>query len=318
MVRSVLALLAGFGFLVLPVAQAAAGPNANAGLALHIASVTSSDPCLSTTQIPTCGTLRVDEPILGVPVFLYVLVQDADPVAGVAAATFGVSYDGADGSGVDILGWNLCADSQVASPGWPALGSGLEISWASGNCQHRRTGTGNDPVWTSGTAVIGYFYCAAYTPSNFFVTPHPITGSATVTDCSGIVDDLTNALPSQLGVAGFGGAGGYAPCETMAHYYPCEVVGPDVILAGSTHHYSSGPPGEWGSIWSIEGNGIIVGPSDGTSVQVQAGGPGTFTLYFSGPSSLPPSTYCGKIVTVEDAIPALPTTWSSVKALYGE
>jgi hypothetical protein len=291
--------------------MATAGPHADASLVLHITDLTGSDPCLANTILPACGSVRTDEPILGIPLFIYVMIGNADAEAGLGGASFGISYQ----PGANILSWTLCADTQ--SPyNWPASNSGLTVAWNPENCQHRTSGTGDDVIWDRGTAVIGYFYCTPYAPSNLALIPHPQSGSATINDCGAGIDDITNRFPSGLGMAGFGGPSGYSPCRLL-DVFQCGISGPRETAAGTSGLQYSSSWYSMGSEWTITGNGTIVGPADGTSVIVQAGNPGTFTLFYHS-WGIVESMSCSKRVTVLDAVPALPTTWSSVKALYGE
>lgn len=303
-----LAVLLAIGFLATP---AMAGPNAGASLVLHVAEPTAVDPCYGTRRIPGCNELVTQ--VLGpARVYVYVLVERSSTVAGGSGAHFGIHYEPAVGVGVDVLGWQSCADTQVGV-GWPASGSGLTINWTPENCQRRLSGSG-DPFFDGGVAVVGYFYCSAEPIGQLVLTPHPSDGAASVIDCTGTIDSFLG-VPLRLGVAGFGGAPGYNPCATP-HLNPCSIDGPSTVTAGSTgHRYHASAPGG-ASEWTIEGSGTIVGPSDQSTVTVDAGGPGTFTLHHIGRG--PVEAYvCQTTVTVTDATSIQPGTWSRIKALAG-
>jgi hypothetical protein len=293
--------------------SALAGPNADARFALHIVEAVDSDPCFDSRPIPSCAFVQTTAyPPAGAPVYVYVLLY-GDATAGMGGARFGIDYFLAPPGSFQVLDWTLCADGQVAFNGWPSAQSGLEVAWNPANCQRRMSGTG-DPVWDRASAVVGYFYCTSYGPAQMGVIPHPQDGKATITDCAGSVDDVANAIPSQLGVAGFG-TGGYSPCSVL-DIYPCSITGPSEMAAGSIHQFSAYAYGDH-LHWSVEGNGELVGPIDQPSVEVRATGPGTLTLYHN-QSTLHgiPGYACGKIVDVLDATPVRVTSWSAIKALY--
>jgi hypothetical protein len=287
-----------------------AGPNVDGKFALHVVEALSSDPCLHTSAIPTCAFVQTSALPFGVPLYVYVLVY-GDATAGIGGARFGIDY--APPNIFQVFNWTICADNQVGF-NWPGAQSGLEVTWNPGNCQNRTSGI-NDPVWDTGSAVVGYFYCAAYGPAQMSIIPHPQDSRATITACSGVVDDVANLFPSHLGVAGFNGNGGYSPCAVL-DIYPCYISGPSEMAAGSTRQFTGSNNGDTFH-WSIEGNGVIVGPSDQLSVNVQATGPGSLTLYLGEGTVIGiPGYLCGKVVTVADATPVRSASWSAIKALY--
>jgi hypothetical protein len=277
-------------------------------LVMHLVEAVGSDPCLTTEGAPRCHDMVTENPLIGVPLYAYVVALD-EPGSGIGGASFGITYDGTPGAGVDILSWTLCADNSVAD-GWPAANSGLVVTWDTGNCQERVTGSA-DPIWDHAAAVVGYFYLAAYSSGTLGFGPHPADNKVQVTNCAGTAEEITEYY--QLGSAGFGGWGGFSPCVPL-HYGPCAITGPSSVDTGTGEHvfhaeidgYSS--PGDW----TISGNATIVSTAYRT-VTVQAGAPGTFRLDFFSPQVYG-GLGCAKVVTVTDGVPVFPVTWSGLKA----
>jgi len=150
---------------------------------------------------------------VGVAYDLYLYVVDADSTVGVAGASFGLSYDGAAQSGIDVFSWTRCADMEF--PGgdgtaWPDSGSGNVVTWDhSLNCQ--ATPVPGDQDGGVG-AVLGTFYVYAYSSDVFQITPRNYVPNPDfdVSDCNGAVSHLT--YPGNAGEVGFGGSSGRDPC----------------------------------------------------------------------------------------------------------
>lgn len=142
--------------------------------------------------------------------FVYLIVgRTKNYSEGIAGLECGISYengkpeDVTNGTGLDILGWQLCATLEFPTPGahpWPAPGSGNLITWDPAACGPYR------PM------VAGYFYVAAYSPDRLFITPRPVSGLAKAATCE------ARELPlqiSELGYASFttdGQVPGCNPC----------------------------------------------------------------------------------------------------------
>jgi Subtilase family/FlgD Ig-like domain len=203
-----------FFSLLLAPSQATAIQNANAKIAGHLrVHAAKSQPCTS-PPIPSCNSGEAsltDAGLTGVGYDLYLLVLDANPTAGVAGASFGISY----GPNLSVGSWQLCADLNFTGGpvgvSWPQSGSGNVVTWvADTNCQNTPApGDNNGDV----TAVIGALYVYAYAADVFEITrreyvPEP---DLSVASCNG---DLSNVVfPQNAGKVGFGTAEGYDPCE---------------------------------------------------------------------------------------------------------
>jgi hypothetical protein len=152
------------------------------------------------------------------------LAVTEDPAASFAGARFGITYDDAPGSGVDIYSWHDCPSAHHAgggSGGFPhSSSSGFELRWSRpGNCQGGTPATGPETV-----VLVGYFYLSAYTPGTLSLGPHPIDGRATLYDCDlNPTRMLVTDVPSPFGVARFSASGtepGYNPCASAVSITP--------------------------------------------------------------------------------------------------
>lgn len=198
------------------VARSRPGEYVSPKLLVHLAPASAASGCESSAAIPTCDDVRTSGDLHPARYFAFVIVVDGDVDAGTAGAQFGVMYDGASGRGVDIFDWTACAPIVNASPDWPAPGSGIHLAWnPERECQSREQGEGALGV----AAVVGYFYCTAYTPDLLSLTTHGADRLAAVTTCGGRVDtldsDALSYVPTLLGDAAFasgGGAVGSNPC----------------------------------------------------------------------------------------------------------
>ena len=96
---------------------------------------------------------------------------------GLAGVSCGIQYNNAAGAGVDVFGWQLCADLEFTNGDlagcppdvppceWPISRGGNRITWVSTtNCQ--QTIAGDQGVH----AVAGVFYLFAYSPDVFYLT----------------------------------------------------------------------------------------------------------------------------------------------------
>lgn len=302
------------------VPAAVAGPNANARIMLNALSLTAKNHCTRTQNVPL-GCSGYDSGVSNVPLYptlryVYALVVGGDQLSGVGQAAFGLNYQSPD---FTIYDWHLCADSQAPTAGWPASGSGNVITFDAGtNCQQ----SGN--ALLGAVATLGYFYCAAYSPTEVKIRPHPVDRVARVWSCVG-VEDVVWYDPvitcSALGSVGFARLG-WNPCGDYSGCTPrgtCDVSGPPVAVSGdSTLVYSvSNYEGlTRAHDWTVTGNGEIVGSIGGPTVRVRAGAAGQFKVSFNvlfDPGAIAWS--CSRAVTVEDNVPVTPTTWGGLKTL---
>ena len=148
---------------------------------------------------------------------VYVLVCNGSDSLGVAGLEYGIDYDGLESSGMDIWTWTSCTDLEFpqgdgAGPGadWPDAGTGNLQTWDyTINCQN----TLSEPyVPRTVIAIAGAFEVQLFGPDLFYITPRPATGYAKVGDCFGAEYDITNEVPSHLGVGAFCLGQGYNPC----------------------------------------------------------------------------------------------------------
>ena len=202
-------ILPGALILALPLGlapAAGAGNNAQAAIGLHVASPIQKGVCEAVSDLRV-ATIVVDTPAATCSpgdFYVYSFVCNGSTImeglpegTGVAGMEYGLEYD----ETLTISSIQLCADLNFPQPGWPASGTGTITTWdAVGNCQ-------SDPsepfVPDTVIAVAEAFLVTAQAPGQMYVTPRPITGRAKVADCNSAEDDLTDAVPSKLAVAGF-------------------------------------------------------------------------------------------------------------------
>jgi hypothetical protein len=197
-----------------------AGPNENAKIVIHLATPTTKNACTRAEAQPSCASI-VTAGDLSQGYFAYVLVVDADSAAGIAGVQFGIEYDQAENTGVDIFGWTKCTTLEFAMEGWPAAGTGTLLTWDSSTvCQRSQPGGSGSGV----VAVAGYFYCTAYGADTLAITPRPADGLASIASCIAEEDTLESPSlqrnPSPLGFAVFtdgAEAPGYNPCGEGAN-----------------------------------------------------------------------------------------------------
>jgi hypothetical protein len=203
--------------------DSAAGPNTNAKLLLHVAPVVSKGIGACGVAIPDCFGLVTAAPLNPEGYFVYLLVSDLDPEAGIGGLQCGVSYDPAPGSGIDVVSWRLCAAAEYPHGTWPEVGGGNFIAWNIGS-SHPVTGCQKDPV-----AVAGYFYISTYSPDRLALRPFPVDGRVKVADCLPFPFeyDLTNHIPNPLGFVDIGGGAGANPCQG-------DVPLPDLIVTSAS------------------------------------------------------------------------------------
>ncbi len=226
MKRALVVLL--FGCLTLGVASlAVADPditNFQAAISVHVTPVVTKNVCTTNQPHPTSATMVTDvqDPNgctggLGSSDYsIWILVCNANDSTGIAGMEFGISYDGAATSGIDVQNWSLCGDLDFPSggsdgqPTWPADGSGNIITWAyDTNCQQ----TLSEPyVPNTVVAIGGALNVSLYSPDLFSITPRPVSGFLKVANCHRAETNLTGVVPSHAGAASFCTGGSYNPC----------------------------------------------------------------------------------------------------------
>lgn len=197
-----------------------AGPNADAKILIHLLAPTTKGPCTRAEATPPCSSIVTAGDLYPATYFAYVLVTDADSVAGVAGVQFGIGYDDVAQSGIDIYSWTNCATLEFAEPGWPGSGTGNLVTWNNVQSCQRSEPEGSG---TGVKTVVGYLYCAAYSADTLRITLRSVDSVAAVAACDSRVDTLdTPALfsnPYPLGFATFESGAeldGYNPCGPNA------------------------------------------------------------------------------------------------------
>ena len=164
---------------------------------------------------------------------VYVVIGKAG-LEGVSAVSFGVTYNGAAGQGLDPawVTWTTCADglsfpnSDGVHGNFPQPGGGIRITWnAPASCQ-------TEVIGIHGVhAVAGAFYVYAYSDAVLRITPNNNLASGgpelAVANCAGVTTDLVdfwgpNIAQDMTGGIGFGNEWGCNPCWTDGT--PCGVV----------------------------------------------------------------------------------------------
>lgn len=146
---------------------------------------------------------------------LYVVIGQGDST-GIGGATFGITYNGLHGEGIDVIGdWILCASGlEFPSAGWPASGTGNVLTW------NPQTGCATTVIAGEGVhATAGFLYVFAYGEDRFAITPHMKLDSGPAL----LVADCTSReipVPEYLaGYVDFGGDPalnpGYNPCAPV-------------------------------------------------------------------------------------------------------
>jgi len=189
-----------------------AGPNLSAKLAVHsVAHSSKAAPCgLSISNFPcnpggSSPFVTSSSPNAAYDV--YVLVADGDSSTGVAGVSFGVSYDNARFSGVDILSATFCGDMEIHTDAWPDSAEGIRLTWNK-DTHCRKTVPAGD---TNGgvTALVGRFYVYAYGSDVLSLVPYPADLVVTLSNCASVLDTLG---PPNVGQVGFGSTG-TDPCH---------------------------------------------------------------------------------------------------------
>jgi len=199
-----------------------AGENATAGISIHITKPSGvQNPCTKAPpSFPKGGDSILPEGrgcsqgVGKVTQFeAWLVVCNGSDSLGVKGVEFGIDYDGALGSGVDVDGWIRCSDGlEFPQDGWPAAGTGTIVTWTTCNIESS-IDTG-DELNHQVIAVAGVFQVSVTGRSYMNVTPRPVTGLAKVADCLAAEDIVSGNTPSQLGEAGF--------CKNTFGYNYCD------------------------------------------------------------------------------------------------
>lgn len=140
--------------------------------------------------------------------FVYLMAARFDPAIGAREIHVGLSYDLTTLSGVDIFGWNSCADTETPTAEWFQAGGANRLSWNNDHCRQ------------DSLAVGGYFYLTSYTPG-YIAAVAPEGADVSLTYCNGAVE----TIPTQrLGYIGFGEFEGCNPCDRPCNYVPVATV----------------------------------------------------------------------------------------------
>lgn len=129
--------------------------------------------------------------------FVYVLLADYDTL-GISAVQFGIAYDPEPRSGVDILGWQDCADLEFRSEDWPMAGTGNLMTWDwINNCQKE------EPV------AVGFFWVEVYDDDEFRIIPRPVDNIGSIVHCDSRT--MVEIPREKLGKVSFGTGEGSNP-----------------------------------------------------------------------------------------------------------
>jgi hypothetical protein len=191
--------------IAIPVASAQT--QSDAVVALHaVPAEPGTDPCVDGRSYRSSPcydfNLRAD---LGEETWVYVIVSGGTN-PGVGALAFGLDYQASIGSGLEVVDWVACTDTEDADALWPNPGSGIRLVWdLDNNCQ-------TEPAPNSGIqALAGAFLIVGYGSGGFRVAAEPSFGSIQVADCNAAVSDLHDCAGGEIN---FGDSDGYNPCFT--------------------------------------------------------------------------------------------------------
>jgi hypothetical protein len=294
-------------------AAAAVGPNSDARLIVHLTSPVSKNACALVTDPPDCFQIDASGQV-DIDSFAYVIISNVSSTGGLAAAQFGITYDGAPESGVDVFSWTSCGNLGYPSDGWPAAGTGIRVTWISEGCFHPPV------VGGFAMAVVGYFSLTAYSPDEFGMARHPSDNQASVIDCSLFNEDVIElGTANPFGWATFSADGtalGSVPCGFFGG--GCHLSGPTAVDTGQTGIQYTMDPDEVtaNGFWTVNGHGQLVS-GDNTAATVDATTPGTFTIGYQREGGCIEGCGCSVTVQVLAPLPVRPTTWGRIKSGYG-
>jgi len=170
-----------------PVLAGAGAMIAGPKFALHAQTHAAKATFVCSTASPNTNNVACSDYVTNWPLKtgtdVYLVLAQGDST-GFSGATFGITYNGIQSQGVDLVGdWTLCASGlQFPSDGWPGADTGNICTFlVPEDCQD--TVIGDDGVH----AVLGAFYIYAYTEDRFRIREHPkiSQGNLATAQCSG-------------------------------------------------------------------------------------------------------------------------------------
>ena len=188
-----------------------------ANIALHVTAPTTKIPC--GVSPVTCGSGINTMGNLDQEYRVYLLFKR--PSYGSAEfieIQIGIDYDAAEGTGVDILGFQACAPTTTPIGNWPEPGSELRMTYSS--CQ---------PFMSSDPVILGWFNVIAHTPGTLGLV-YPRSGNVQPGTVPRFVTcDLTEKVldPVNQGIVAFGTGGAFDPCTDHADWFPGPCCLPD-------------------------------------------------------------------------------------------
>jgi hypothetical protein len=289
-------------------------------LLVHLVAGVSRSPCARLPRPPACSPTFTTVNAAGLlapnEYIAYIVLSRADRERGVASVTFGLVYDGAPESGVEIDGWGHCGDAAIAGTGWPAsvgsaYGPTLTVFWSGNECQSKPM-----PADSSLTeVVVGWLRVRAVTDDHLrlFFARYP-----EMSDCGGTT---TLFSVEDIGSARFTAEGqwsGHIPCDrgSPGSRPGCDLTGPATVAPGAEVEYQAHGLccGVRYTRWSVAGAATMVGSQSGHPLRVVAGEGGTFevTFVWTGDRA---GGCCSRTITIDPSLPVVPTTWGRIKAL---
>ena len=211
--------LALIALLLLPAAPVQA---AIPRIVVHLVPASPGNPPCNLEPLPPCNEgenhLSVTGTV-GTHYRLYILAVDqpasypGSGQAGISGAVFGIAYNGAPFTGVDVNSWTTCGDLAFGSdtPPWPATGSGMVVTWDRvNNCQDQVAAGDLDGGVTALLAVLDI---DVYSDDVFSITRRESSSlkDFQIADCSAASVNLE--YPASAGKASFGMEGGLDPCR---------------------------------------------------------------------------------------------------------
>ena len=174
--------------------------NSNAVITLNAITPSPHRPVCEFGGLQPCSTYQVHSDRLVSTHTVYIIVAHGDSSAGVGGVSFGVELGPST-----FAGFESCADMELPSEGWPASGTGNQLTWnVDTNCQRN---SGSDGV----KAIIGAFFVFAYADSDYVkITSNNTVAQPklSVTDCSGVESEIL----APGGMLGFLSLLGFNPC----------------------------------------------------------------------------------------------------------
>jgi hypothetical protein len=242
-----------------------AGSNDQAKIAAHLAPSPTGkapQPC-ARIESPPCNpgdTTLVVRGSIGQNYDVFLLVADGSPIAGVAGASFGISYNGEEGTGLDISSWTLCADLEFpggpAGISWPGSGSGNVITWDRTNSCQDESSVGDHDAGV--TTLLGVLSVYAYSHDLLSITPRQYVTmhDLQVVDCTSSASNI--AYPEHVAKIEFGtGTNAFDPC------FSADSLAPGTSNISNEGEYSENSGGLIKVTWIAPGDdGFEGGPAN--------------------------------------------------------